>query len=150
MKRILLIVGIFLGLTVVASTQAQEASYQSAVLPTEYNMPGVTSWSPSPADIAKAEKLIYEYLSSGQGKDAHKAETNIPLILAEYQKYNRQYVAFIDKNGDKNIWAVFFMSGFSKDQMIIIRVMDGGYRYFDIKVNVSQGKCYELKINGDA
>lgn len=150
MKNFLLIIWILFGLTVAASAQAQEAPYKSAILPTEYNMPKATPWRPSAADIEKAEKLIQEYLSSGQGKDAYRAETNIPYILREYQKYNRQYIGFIDENGDENIWVVFSMGSFSQDQTIVIQVMDGGYRYFQIKVNLSQGKCYALQINGDA
>lgn len=77
-----------------------------------------------------------------------RTETGYELNL---NKFQRQYWPIINENGEKVVWINFFCSDnepISTDN--IVRVLDGGNCYFNIKINLTKKQYTELNINGYA
>jgi hypothetical protein len=73
-------------------------------------------------------------------------ENNIDL-----KRYKRQYVAVINNKGEKEIWINFFCNDWYMDwKKEIIIVKDGGDCFFNLKINLTTRKYYDLMINGEA
>jgi hypothetical protein len=65
------------------------------------------------------------------------------------EKYKRQYVAVTNKNGDKEVWINFLCQTYADDWKTSIKlVQDGGNCYFNLKINLTREKCYDLSVNG--
>ena len=80
-----------------------------------------------------------EYINS-------KKNSSIDLTL-----YKRQYVAAINYIGQKEIWVNCFCDTWGRDwKKYLISVKDGGNCYFNLKINLTTGQYYELRVNGDA
>lgn len=110
---------------------------------------GYGRWDPSKDDIVKAERLIRAYIEAIPAGDSYEQICG-PKILEALNKYKRQYFGLIDENGNKLIWVNFFSSDFPKWRKELVFVMDGGYRYFNIKVNLGAEEVFDLEINGEA
>jgi hypothetical protein len=107
-------------------------------------------WTPTEEDIMKAEKKSRAYLEQCCVTNKYAA-MNIHKILAQWESYRRQYIGLIEKNGDKTIWINYFHTSFLEtfpdwDEHLVF-VIDGGNAFFNIKVNLNTGTCYDLKIN---
>ena len=63
--------------------------------------------------------------------------------------YSRQYVATIDKNGDKLVWIQFICGDISETEWKtkIVIVADGGDCVFNLKVNLKEKKYYDYNQN---
>jgi hypothetical protein len=71
--------------------------------------------------------------------------------IKELSKYNRQYMAIINENAEKEVYVNCFYNRNSehwKDNHII--VMDGGSYYFNVKLNLTKLIYYDLRVNGRA
>lgn len=110
-------------------------------------------YSPTKEDVLKAEQLVKEQLVDlnqpllNQGGEC-------PIIHKGLSKYLRQYIGYIDQNGDRILW-INYIRRKEKDQASrlnkdVIMVLDGCSNYWNIKVNLSKGKLYDLRINGSA
>jgi hypothetical protein len=65
--------------------------------------------------------------------------------------YKRQYVSIINSIGEKEVWINCFCDSFYKDwKKQILHVDDGGNCFFNLKVNLSTKKCYDIFVNGYA
>jgi hypothetical protein len=65
--------------------------------------------------------------------------------------YKRQYVSIINSNGEKEVWINCFCDSFDMDwKKQILHVNDGGNCFFNLKVNLSTKKCYDIFVNGYA
>ena len=76
-------------------------------------------------------------------------ETGFELKL---NRFKRQYVPVINKNGEKEIWINFFCENWGSEnwKTDILIVNDGGNCYFNLKVNLTNKTYSELSINGYA
>ena len=119
-------------------------------------------FTPTEEDIAFAESILTEQI-----REANKSRINQfskrQHIDKNLNKYFRQYVGFIDKNGDRNIhinfhWDRFTLldriKGYWDDRLDYTSeysiVFDGGSRYWSANVNLTSKKLYGLSVNGVA
>lgn len=92
------------------------------------------------------EKLLIEMSSNSP---THKFDKKDFLI--DLAKYKRQYIAVINSSGEKEVWINCFCSAPTKnwrEQLVVVK--DGGNCYFNLKVNLTTGQCYDLMVNGYA
>lgn len=72
-------------------------------------------------------------------------------FIINLKRYKRQYIAVTNEKGEKEVWINCFCSAHNTDWKKSIQiVMDGGNCYFNLKVNLSTGKYYDLIVNGHA
>jgi hypothetical protein len=69
-------------------------------------------------------------------------------------RYKRQYIAFFNKNGEKEVWVNCFNSkhienaNYWKTEVVV--VMDGGNNFFQLIINLSKTTYYDFWVNGYA
>lgn len=83
-------------------------------------------------------------------KPEHRAYLFIDLTNKEYK---RQYVAAINKKGEKEVWVNCFCNTFNINtdwRTTLVNVNDGGNCFFNLKVNLTKGQCYDFWVNGIA
>ncbi|RLD81287.1 MAG: hypothetical protein DRJ10_06365 [Bacteroidetes bacterium] len=109
-------------------------------------------YTPTNDDIIKAEELLANNLEKinkpliNQGGDC-------PIIHKKLKKYIRQYVGFINKDGEKIIWINFIWKDKvdkNKLSQDIYTILDGCSYYWNIKVNLDKQELFDLNINGSA
>jgi hypothetical protein len=89
----------------------------------------------------------------GQGPPVKRGK-NCLLIHKALSRYNRQYMGYIDEKGKKVVWVNYIIAR-DKPQTgklgeHIIVVLGGCSNYWNIKVNLEEGKVYDLRVNGSA
>ena len=109
-------------------------------------------YTPSKEDVFLVEKLISSNLEKinfplvNQGGDC-------PVIHKSLRKYVRQYVGFINKNGEKIIWVNFIWNDKTmkdKASKDIVSILDGCSHFWKINVNLTKEELFDLKINGSS
>jgi hypothetical protein len=99
----------------------------------------------SMAEVNDMEQLID---SSYQDYNTHNPYWQLVTPLSGYK---RQYVAVINRQGQKEVWISFFCSYFDTDwKHHVLIVNDGGSCYFQLRINLSRRKASKLLPNGDA
>lgn len=99
-------------------------------------------------DIEKVELLLTNCVDDYNNKlnDNHKQYFSIDLIK---KRYKRQYVAVVNKKGDKIVWVNCLCQTHNDNwKTSVILVDDGGNCYFNLKINLTKEKCYDLIVNG--
>ncbi len=73
-------------------------------------------------------------------------------ILIDLQKYKRQYIVALNNNGEKLVWINCFCEGEIDNitRKYPYVVMDGGKCYFNIMINITKKKYFNLMVNGEA
>lgn len=72
-------------------------------------------------------------------------------FIIDLQRYKRQYIAAINAKREKEVWInCFCKEGDLNWKTNLIIVKDGGDCYFNLKINLTTGKYYELVVNGDS
>jgi hypothetical protein len=103
------------------------------------------------------DKCISDY-NSGQEKqfkelnEKHSEyKLNKQNFIIDLTGYKRQYVGVLNTKGEKEVWVNCFCETRNQDwKKNIIFVKDGGNCYFNLKINLTTDKYYELIVNGDA
>lgn len=112
-----------------------------------------SKYTPTEEDVSIAENILenqikpLNHLLVNQGG-------NCPVIHKILPRYKRQYIGYLDQDGNKIIW-INFIGGkeksdsaqLSKDVFIMF---DGCSYYWNIKVNLSKKHLYDLHVNGSA
>lgn len=107
-------------------------------------------YTPTKDDVAAAEKLLKEKLPS-INKGRVNQIRSCPVIDKKLKRYKRQYVGFINDKGEKILWINLIWvkrvteSELSKD---IVSVQDGCSYYWNVKINVTTGEVFDLRVNG--
>ncbi|MGE5383670.1 MAG: hypothetical protein ACM3PX_09610 [Omnitrophica WOR_2 bacterium] len=107
-------------------------------------------YTPCNDDILLAEEILNEKIEIVNNPQLNQGD-HCPIIHKNLKKYIRQYVGFINKNGEKVIWINFLWNDkgmqdeVSKD---IINVLDGCSYYWQIEINLTKKELYNLCING--
>lgn len=65
-------------------------------------------------------------------------------------RYKRQYIAVINEKGEKVVWINCYCSNEAHVSKDVEIVLDGGNCYFNLKVNLTDKKCSEFSVNGEA
>lgn len=110
-------------------------------------------FTPQQTDILEAEKILNEQLLN-LNKDLLNQRGRCPIIHKKLKKYKRQYIGAITENGDSIIW-INFIWGKDKKSIKrcsdkIIMILDGCSFYWNVKVNLTKGKLFDLSINGQS
>ena len=71
-------------------------------------------------------------------------------FVIDVEKYKRQYIVVKNSQGEKEIWINCFCSKRKNWRKELIKVDDGGNCYFNLKINLTKRKYYDLAVNGDA
>jgi hypothetical protein len=105
------------------------------------------TFTPSKEDIIEAEKILNTCFSKEKEDGNFKSNKFL-------KNYTRQYLGATDKNGHKIIWINCFCGKPDpKDtqwKTTPFIVDDGGDCFFNIKIDLSDKKYFDLQINGEA
>ena len=106
-------------------------------------------YTPTKQDIKLCEEILKSHI------DQYLSNLNMCTSISRktLKKYARQYVGFINKDGDIIIWINMLYKGeFTKSELSkkVIFVYDGGDSYWNIYVNITKRYLYKLEINGVA
>jgi hypothetical protein len=73
-------------------------------------------------------------------------------FIIDLKNYKRQYVSYINKKKQKEVWVNCFCSNRDNDEWKskIIEVRDGGKCYFNLKIVIEQKSYYEFMVNSRA
>jgi len=150
------------------SLYVEGKNFEGVIFSRKYQMPfsGNSSleqrFTPSIKDIELVEKLLKEQLKVvnhgiNQGKNLG------PKIHTKLRKYQRQYIGFISKDGERYIYLscnwqrynlIDRIRGFAppddgwKTEFWI--VFDGGSYHWNIKINLDKQELTDLSVNGVA
>jgi len=71
-------------------------------------------------------------------------------FILDLPRYKRQYAAYINEHGEKEVWINCMCSVDDGWRDNIIMVRDGGSCYFNLTINLTKQLAYDLSINGEA
>lgn len=156
MKRYLLFIGVFI---LFLSVHSQESTlirgrcYSGYAFNKEHfifmsidNQKG--RYTPTSRDIKLIEKILKD--SIGGILKKHKY-SSVSINSYSLKKYKRQYVGFINNNGDVVIWINFLINKEINDLVLskdIVTVLDGGEKYWSVFINLTKNTLNGLRING--
>lgn len=109
-------------------------------------------YTPTAEDITTAEEILTKQLK-GTNTQLVNQRKGCPVIHENLKKYKRQYFGYINNSGEKIIWInlVWGNKENSSDLDKKVRVvLDGCSYYWNIKVNLNEGKLFDLIVNGSA
>jgi hypothetical protein len=107
-------------------------------------------YTPSREDILNVEQLLKDKLKC-ENSELINQKNSCPVIHKNLKKYVRQYVGFINTDGEKIIWINLLWDKNIDDSSLkeeIIMVNDGCSYYWNVKINIDKKDLYELNING--
>jgi hypothetical protein len=140
---------------------AFDSSYsnEKLFLPATFTL---NKFTPTKEDIVLAEKILKQQIEKANHRKMNQFGRK-QYIHRNLNKYFRQYAGFINENGDRVIhinfnwdrYTVFDrIKGYWDDRLEYISeysvVMDGGYRHWDVNVNLTTKSLYNLSVNGVA
>ena len=140
--------------TVIATVQPVDTSL-IAIIPFDKSRDWLFDKTYSPStltenDIEKIERLMTDCVNKYNNKLSSDNKQYFSIDLTK-EKYKRQYVAVTNKNGDKEVWINCLCQTHGDSwKTSIIMVDDGGNCYFNLKINLTKEKCYDLGVNGHA
>lgn len=109
-------------------------------------------FSPTRIQVDSAEKELREGLKL-INKDKIN-QSNSPVIHENLKSYKRQYLGYIDQNGNRILYINCFWESkhekFENWLMTFIQVSDGGSYYWSIKYNLDTRQLFDLQVNGHA
>lgn len=96
-------------------------------------------------DLAQIENLTVRAIAEyNQKQPADRQIKNL-------SEYKFQYVPVFNKANEKEVWVNAFCNAFESDgQEEIVRVLDGGNCFFNLKINLSSSSFYDFSVNGEA
>jgi hypothetical protein len=72
-------------------------------------------------------------------------------FIIDLSRYKRQYIAVTNKQGEKVVFINCFCGDLDKDSRNrLFIVNDGGNCFFNVMINLTTNKYYDLTVNGDA
>ena len=72
-------------------------------------------------------------------------------FIIDLKRYKRQYIAATNSKGEKEVWINCFCDTWNKNwKTELIMVNDGGNCYFNLKINLTTEKYYDLMVNGES
>lgn len=111
-------------------------------------------YTPTNDDIIKAENILKEQLGNINKQALMNQMKGCPIIHKKLNKYKRQYFGYINSNGGKIIWinCVWYKSedALKLWNKKVITILDGCSYYWNIKINLSQDKLFDLIVNGSS
>jgi len=101
----------------------------------------------SSAELASLKQLVEKAMHR---YNSHKNMLDLPL--EPFDTYYFQLVPVVDGRGDKQVWVNAFCSvEHARDwKSKLVTVQGGGNCYFNVKVNLTRGKAYDMTVNPGA
>lgn len=141
------------------ATHVEGSGFEGYIFPESYDNTlmhiedGKQRFTPTIADINKAEKIIKEQLVCLNKQRVNQVD-GCPTIHKKLKKYVRQYIGVVNSEGEKVIWVNFIWKDKTEnlpqlDQEIGV-VLDGCSYYWNLKVNLDSKEAYDLQVNGVA
>lgn len=108
-------------------------------------------FTPSQQEIECVEKLIFTLMPKEKIAMVNFGK-KCPKIVKNLKNYNRQYVGYIDSNGNKIIWINFIWKKDCPDnwERDIILNTDGCSYFWRAKINLKENKLFDFYVNGNA
>jgi len=93
-----------------------------------------------------ADSVVNIYLKENHSKYAYTRKVD------NYYKYYRQYVGYLSDETKNTVFvnAFYEKSEYMTDDFLrrdLVFVRGGGSSFFNIKVNLKEGICYDLRVN---
>jgi hypothetical protein len=115
-------------------------------------LPGAERFTPTKPEIDKAEEALLKQLKDLNADKQNQYET--PVIDKNLKKYKRQYFGYIDSKGNKILFINCFWKR-EKDPLQnwmkeMVRVLDGGSYYWNVKFNLNTNELTDLVVNGQS
>jgi hypothetical protein len=98
-------------------------------------------------EIELVDKLLQKCLSD-HNRELQQDNQFRWVIDFTTRRYQKQYVAVVNKKGEKIVWVNGFCSPKERWRTEIVSVMDGGPCYFNLKINLASMECFDLRVNG--
>ncbi len=127
-----------------------------------HNHIAVRKFTPTKQDIDAAERILKNQIKKANERKPNQFSQK-EYIDRNLNKYFRQYVGFLNKEGHKVIrinmhWdkytALDRLKGYRDSRLDFTSdysiVMDGGYRYWSVNVDLTTGSLYNFSVNGVA
>lgn len=103
----------------------------------------------TPAEIDTVERLIKKKIAKMNHTHEHQPNKECQLIDEHLDKYKRQYIGFINDEGDKVVW-VNFLRDRRFDKLLLYEIPNitgGCSNFFHVKVNIDHHYLYGLEVN---
>ena len=119
----------------------------------KHDWPFQHTFKPAPLnqkEVHQIDSLLRRCVSDYNKKLATNLRAGYSIDFEKY-KYKRQYMAVVNSKGEKEVWINCFCNTWEKNwKNEIILVHDGGNCYFNLKINLTSGECFEVSVNGYA
>jgi hypothetical protein len=135
--------------------------YEGYVFPKEHAIwgfpPEQNRYTPSQEDIAQAEKILKDSIGTDYVRSNQTMYRKPPINRKTLKNYIRQYVGYIAEDSSIVIWINFLHKNeYNEDDMPntdridneIITILDGGYYFWRISINLSTQKLSDMSVNG--
>ncbi len=145
MKRLLILL-----FALVAFAVRTMAGLETDIAQTNRAILSAGRWTPSAQDVRKALVAIQAFLERPTSTNEW-TKGEIKKILAHSKEYRVQFIGVV-RDGKRLIWCNFFplRDGFEYWKREEVRVMDGGFWFWQIEYEPSTGKCLDFISNGYA
>jgi len=111
-------------------------------------------FTPTIDEIELAKEMSKNHIDSlEQNRDSKIVKQYGKLLKFNNADYYRQYVGFIDNKGNKIIFINAVCKGYGQKSDLTknwIFVLDGGSCFYQIKVDLTNKKCFDFSVNGEA
>jgi hypothetical protein len=158
MRNILLVIAIFLFMNNVYSQEAIHVKgrcYEGYIFSKEHSIwgfpPKENRYTPTPENIAQAEKILKDSINTDYVRSNQKAYRKTPINSRTLNSYMRQYVGYLTDDNEIVIWVNLFKRkniGNQDPALDIISVLGGGYYFWSIRVNITTKELFDMRING--
>ena len=102
---------------------------------------GYTRFTPTIKDIQRADSVSKDYIK------AHRDKYPWTKEIINYDQHYRQYVGYLNLNHQKTIFVNGFCRPETKADESLVDVRGGGSCFFNIKVDLSSKKAFNLNVN---
>jgi len=133
-----------------------------ALLPSNDLFPfeGAQKASLNTQELKLIESILFEAIQTynvERAKQFAQYKTKYPndaldkkQFLIDLAEYKRQYIAVVNKQGQKEVWINCFCTDDFAWKREIVTVLDGGKCFFNLKINLTQKQYFDFAVNGSA
>ena len=123
-----------------------DSSYTKFMIGEDFNL-----WNPDDKHFKKVDSLMIKAIEAG---DFYFLKNK---TISEIRKYYRQYLCYINEKGENIIFinSMCNLSDYQNDDNLksldwekeMLKIADGGDCYWSIKINLTQEKYFDLRVN---
>lgn len=119
----------------------------------ENRFPNTIRWTPKKEDVNIAEILVKKYILKQVKNNGLINQGGLdPIIHMNFDKYFRQYLGYINKQGDSIIYINCIWINYTNEQddykQYWFDVCSSGSYFWQIEVNINKKKCFNYSVGG--